>query len=118
MPSEQEQHKSGQELRQPDVSQVQRAMGDLVDLPSHRHRLHFERDHEKEARERIRNKIGITERWPSREPRVLRGQHCRFEIIAGVDTGGGGSGSPAALNLTFLGLQVQIFRLDLDVLMA
>src|SRR5258707_9628729 len=50
---EKKKHDAGQKLCQADVSQIDRAFGDLVDLPSHGDGLHFERHDDEEARERI-----------------------------------------------------------------
>ena len=50
MAGNQKQQNARKKLRQPHEPQVERALGDVINLPSHRNRLHFDRGHNEEAR--------------------------------------------------------------------
>ena len=65
----QKQAHTGQELRQADQTQVEGAMGDFVDLPADRHRLHLEPQHDEEAGRLVEREVGIGEH-------SLTGQDC------------------------------------------
>ena len=75
MAGKQEQREARQKLRQADVSQIKRTVRDVVDLPGHRDRLHLERKHDKQSRERVGDEIGIGKGDAPGEPGVLRGEH-------------------------------------------
>ena len=53
--------KPGSKLGQADVSEIERALGDFVDLPSHGDGLHLQRDDDEEARERVGDEVGMGE---------------------------------------------------------
>ena len=72
---EEKQDEARQKLGQPNVSEIDRALGDLVDLPSHGNRLHLQRDDDEEARERVGDEIGIGEGDAPGKPGVSGGQH-------------------------------------------
>ena len=61
MSRDQKQKHAGQKLGQADQSEIQRPPGDLVDLPSHRDRLHLQRGHDKESRCLVNGEVGIGE---------------------------------------------------------
>ena len=50
VPGKQKQKDARKKLRQPHQSEVKSALGDVVNLPSHRYRLHFHGGHNEEAR--------------------------------------------------------------------
>jgi hypothetical protein len=58
---EEKQHEAGRKLGQADVSEIERALGDFVDLPSHGDGLHLERHDDEEARERVGDEVGMGE---------------------------------------------------------
>src|SRR6266849_4545582 len=68
---EEKQHEAGQKLGQANVSEIERALGDLVDLPSHGNGLHLERYDDEEARERIRDEVGMSEGYSPGKARVF-----------------------------------------------
>ena len=65
MPRYREQQNPRQKLRQPDQSQIQRALGDLVDLPSHCDRLHLYRRHDHETRNLKQREGGMSKGYAS-----------------------------------------------------
>src|SRR6202140_2332814 len=48
-------------LCEANVSEIERALRDLVHLPSHGDGLHLERDDDEEPRERVRDEVGMGE---------------------------------------------------------
>jgi hypothetical protein len=58
---EEKQDEAGSELGQADVSEIERALGDFVDLPSDGYGLHLERYDDEEAREGVADEVGIGE---------------------------------------------------------
>jgi len=62
MSRNQKQEHAGEKLGQADQSEIERPPGDLVHLPSHRHRLHFQGGHDKEARSLVNGEVRIDER--------------------------------------------------------
>jgi hypothetical protein len=70
-----EERKSRQELCQAGVTEVDGAVGDLVDLPADGHRLHFERDHDEETRQSEGNEIRMRKRSTPSQPRIFCSQH-------------------------------------------
>jgi hypothetical protein len=45
------QQDSREKLREADVAEIERALGDFVDLPSHGHRLHLDGDDDQKSRD-------------------------------------------------------------------
>ena len=62
MSRNQKQEHAGQKLGQADQSEIERPPGDLVHLPSHCHRLHFQGGHDKESRGLVDGEVGVGER--------------------------------------------------------
>ena len=62
MPGYQEQQKPRQKLRKTHQTQVQRPLGDLVDLPPHRNRLHLQGDFDQESSQLVNGEVRISER--------------------------------------------------------
>src|SRR6266446_6742797 len=75
---EEKQHEAGQKLGEADVSEIDRAFGDLVDLPSHGDGLHLERHDNEESRERVGDEVGMGEGYSPGKARVFGGgtEHC------------------------------------------
>src|SRR4029077_8462830 len=68
---EKEQREAGQKLGKADGSEIERALGDLVHLPSHGDRLHLERYDDEEARERVGDEVGMSEGYSPGKARVF-----------------------------------------------
>src|ERR1700681_2060840 len=68
---EKKQCKAGQKLRQANVSEIERALGDLVHLPSYGDGLHLERHNDEEARERVGDEVGMGEGYSPGKARVF-----------------------------------------------
>src|ERR1700676_357151 len=68
---EEKQREAGQKLGQANVSEIERALGDLVHLPSHSDGLHLERYDDEEPRERIGDEVGIGEGYSPGKARVF-----------------------------------------------
>ena len=62
LPRNQKQQNPRQELRQPHQSQVQRAVRQCIDLPSHRHRLHLAGDSRQHSAGHVEAEIRILKR--------------------------------------------------------
>jgi hypothetical protein len=62
MSGNEEEKDSGQELRQTHKPEIERALGDLVDLPADRNRLHFRCEDDAKAGRLKKYKAGILER--------------------------------------------------------
>ena len=62
LPRDQKQKDPGQKLRQTHQPQVQSPSGHGVDLPSHRHRLHFGGDGNQRARRHVVTEAGVLKR--------------------------------------------------------
>src|SRR6267378_8391263 len=60
---EEKQRESGQKLGQANVSEIERALGDLVHLPSDGDRLHLKRHDDEEPRERVGDEVGMGESY-------------------------------------------------------
>src|ERR1700724_3970107 len=75
MAGNQEKQNPGQKLRQAHIAEIQRAMGYFVNLPAHRHRLHFQRENHAEACNLEKPKIGEAEYREAFGPWVLRLGH-------------------------------------------
>src|SRR6202521_5310206 len=71
VPGGKEQHEAGQKLGETNVSEIERALRDLVHLPSHSDGLHLERHDDEEARERIGDEVGIGESYSPGKARVF-----------------------------------------------
>src|SRR5712691_8234124 len=68
---EEKQRETWQKLGQANVSEIERTLRDLVHLPSHGDRLHLERNDDEEARERVRDEVGIGEGYSPGKARVF-----------------------------------------------
>src|ERR1700694_1307295 len=68
---EEKQREAGQKLGQANVSEIERALRDLVHLPSHGDGLHLERDNDEEPRERVGDEVGIGESYSPGKARVF-----------------------------------------------
>src|SRR6267143_6921159 len=75
---EEKQREAGQKLGQANVSEIERALRDLVHLPSHGDRLHLERYDDEEPRERIGDEVGMSEGYSPGKARVFGAgtEHC------------------------------------------
>ena len=58
---EEKQDDAGCKLGQADVSEIERALGDFVNLPSHGNGLHLDRHDDEESGERVGDEVGIGE---------------------------------------------------------
>ena len=65
MSGQQEQQHAREKLRQADQSQIKRAFGNVVNLPSHRYGLHFDRSDDQETRNLEEHEIGVSECYAS-----------------------------------------------------
>jgi hypothetical protein len=74
VPGDREQQDSGQELRQSNVSEVERAFRDLIDLPSNGHGLHLDRRYDQKAGNLEENKSRMGKGDASR-PGIGRRRH-------------------------------------------
>ena len=61
MAGNQKQKNTGKKLRQPHEPQVEGAFRDVIHLPSHGNRLHFDGSHNEEARNLKQHKVGMRE---------------------------------------------------------
>ena len=61
MPGNQKQQNARKKLRQPHQAQVEGALGDVVNLPSHRDCLHFDGGHDEEARNLKQHEVRMRE---------------------------------------------------------
>src|SRR3984893_6511617 len=68
---EKKQCKAGQKLGQANVSEIERALGDLVHLPSHGDGLHLERHNDEIGRERVGDEVGMGEGYSPGKARVF-----------------------------------------------
>src|SRR5216683_2169942 len=68
---EEKQREAGQKLGEANVSEIERALRDLVHLPSHGDRLHLERYDDEEARQRVRDEVGMSEGYSPGKARVF-----------------------------------------------
>src|ERR1700681_3905184 len=90
---EEKQREAGQKLGEANVSEIERALGDLVHLPSHGDRLHLERHDDEESRERIGDEVGIGESYSPGKARVFGTgrEHslllCTESRVKGVEQG-------------------------------
>jgi hypothetical protein len=55
------QQNSREKLGEADVAEIERALGDLIHLPSHGHGLHFDGDHDEKTRGLEQDKRGMGE---------------------------------------------------------
>src|ERR1700733_13021675 len=65
MSRNQEQKDARQELREPYQAEIQRAFREVVNLPSHRDRLHLHRSHNQKSRNLEQHKVGMSKREAS-----------------------------------------------------
>src|SRR5271167_662818 len=72
---EEKECEAGGKLGQPDVSEIERTLGDFVDLPSHGHGLHLQRYDDEEARDSVGDKVGMGEGDTAGQARVFLGEH-------------------------------------------
>ena len=75
MSGEKKEDEAGSELGQADVSEIERALGDLVDLPADGYGLHLQRDDDEETRERVGDEVGMGEGDSPGQAGVLGGEH-------------------------------------------
>ena len=75
MSGEEEEEETGCELGQAYVSEIERALGDRVDLPAYGYGLHLQRDDDQEARERVGDEVGMGEGDPPGQAGVLGSEH-------------------------------------------
>src|ERR1022692_1047205 len=75
MSGKQKQNEAGSKLGQTDISEIERPPRDLVNLPSDGDRLHLQRKHDEEARQRVRDKVRMGEGDVAGKSRVFLGQH-------------------------------------------
>src|ERR1700687_2615828 len=68
---EKKQDEARQKLGEANVSEIERALRDLVHLPSHGDGLHLERDDDEEPRERVRDEVGMGEGYSPGKARVF-----------------------------------------------
>src|ERR1700690_1385830 len=72
---EEKEDEAGRELGETDVSEIERALGDFVDLPADGYGLHLERYHDEEARQRVADEVGMGEGDTAGQARVFGGEH-------------------------------------------
>src|SRR5208337_2097050 len=72
---EEEQGEAGGKLGQSDVSEIERTLGDFVDLPSHGYGLHLKRYDDEEARDGVGDEVGMGEGDTAGQARVFLGEH-------------------------------------------
>ena len=63
---DQEQQDAGRKLREPDQSEIERAVRQAVNLPAHGNRLHFRRCDRQESRQHVVAEVRIAECGASR----------------------------------------------------
>ena len=61
LPTEETQGEEGDELRQPRVTERERAAGEFVDLPADGHRFNLHRQHRAQARQQVEAKVPVME---------------------------------------------------------
>jgi len=74
MPRDGEEQNCRQKLCQADVSQVERSLGDFVNLPAHGYRLHFDSGDDQEAGNLEEDESGMSKGGAS-SPGVVVGGH-------------------------------------------